>query len=108
MTEEEVKRSNMKYLVGYNYYSNVAKGVAMANDHGLVKVLVEAGTRRILGAHIVGPEADLLVQQVVYLMNAGDQSYLPMARSQIIHPSLSEVVAGAFAHLAEPGAHHHH
>jgi mycothione reductase len=108
MLEEGAKRGNLKYLVGYNFYSNVAKGAAMANDHGVVKVLVEAGTRRILGAHIAGPEADLLVQQVVYLMNAGDQSFLPMARSQVIHPSLSEVLAGAFAHLAEPGAHHHH
>ncbi len=108
MSEEGAKRGNLKYLVGYNFYSNAAKGTAMANDHGVVKVLVEAGTRRILGAHIAGPEADLLVQQIVYLMNAGDESYLPMARSQVIHPSLSEVVAGAFAHLAEPGAHHHH
>lgn len=108
MLEEGAKRGRLKYLVGYNFYSNVAKGAAMANDHGVVKVLVEAGTRRILGAHIAGPEADLLVQQIVYLMNAGDQSYLPMAMSQVIHPSLSEVLAGAFAHLAEPGAHHHH
>ena len=108
MSEEGAKRGNLKYLVGYNFYSNVAKGTAMGNDHGVVKVIVEAGTRRILGAHIAGPEADLLVQQIVYLMNAGDESYMPMARSQVIHPSLSEVVAGAFAHLAEPGAHHHH
>jgi len=98
----------MKYLTGYNFYSNVAKGSAMANDHGVVKVLVEVGTRRILGVHIAGPEADLLVQQMVYLMNAGDESFLPMARSQIIHPSLSEVLAGAFSRLSEPGEHHHH
>jgi len=108
MTEEGAKRGNLKYLVGYNLYSQVAKGAAMANTDGLVKVLVEAGTRRILGVHIVGPNADLLVQQTVYLMNAGDQSYLPMARSQIIHPSLSEVVAGAFARLVPPEHHHHH
>ena len=41
---------------------------------------MEAGTKRILGAYIVGPEADLLVQQLVYLMNAGDESYLPLAQ----------------------------
>lgn len=108
MTEEGAKRGGLKYLVGFNAYANVAKGSAMANDYGLVKVIVESGTRRILGAHIVGPEADLLVQQLVYLMNCGDWSYLPMARSQVIHPSLSEVVAGAFARLSAPGEHHHH
>lgn len=107
MLEEGAKRGNLKYLVGYNIYSNVAKGTAMGDRDGLVKVLVEAGTRRILGVHIVGPEADLLVQQMVYLMNAGDQSYLPMARSQVIHPSLSEAVAGAFARLSDPEHHHH-
>ncbi|NLK26060.1 MAG: dihydrolipoyl dehydrogenase [Euryarchaeota archaeon] len=108
MSENEVKKSGRKYLVGLSSYANVAKGEAMANNDGLVKVLVEAGTKRILGAHIVGPEADLLVQQLVYLMNAGDESYLPLARSQIIHPSLNEAVAGAFARLTSPEEHHTH
>ncbi len=104
MIEEEAKASGLKYLVGVNRYANVAKGNAMGDDHGLVKVVVEKGTRRILGAHIVGKEADLLVQQIVYLMNAGDQSYLPMARSQVIHPALSEVLIGALGRLMDPEA----
>ncbi len=104
MTEAQAKAGGLKYLVGINRYANVAKGNAMADDHGLVKVIVEKGTRRILGAHIVGKEADLLVQQMVYLMNAGDQSYLPMARSQVIHPALSEVLIGALGRLVDPEA----
>jgi mycothione reductase len=113
MTEEMAKAYGVKYLVGVNRYANVAKGNAMADDHGLVKIIVEKGTRRILGVHIVGKEADLLVQQMVYLMNAGDQSYLPMARSQVIHPALSEVLIGALGRLSDPEAvgdehlHHH-
>jgi dihydrolipoamide dehydrogenase len=107
MTEEVAKANGIKYLIGVNRYANVAKGNAMGDDHGLVKVVVEKGTRRILGAHIVGKEADLLVQQMVYLMNAGDQSYLPMARSQVIHPALSEVLVGALGRLMDPEAMDH-
>jgi dihydrolipoamide dehydrogenase len=102
LTEEQAQAGHLKYLVGYSRYANVAKGSAMADDTGLVKVVVEKGTRRILGVHIAGKEADLLVQQVVYLMNAGDMSYMPMARSQVIHPALSEVLISALGRLTDP------
>ncbi|MDW5562780.1 MAG: dihydrolipoyl dehydrogenase [Methanomassiliicoccus sp.] len=102
LTEEQAKIGGLKYLTGYSRYAMVAKGSAMADDTGLVKVVVEKGTRRILGAHIVGKDADLLVQQMVYLMNAGDQSYMPMARSQVIHPALSEVLISALGRLSDP------
>jgi len=101
-TEDQVKTAGIKYLAGYSRYANVAKGSAMADDAGLVKVVVEKGTRRILGVHIVGKDADLLVQQMVYLMNAGDMSYMPMARSQVIHPALSEVLISALGQLSDP------
>jgi mycothione reductase len=102
LTEAQAKMNGLKYLVGYSRYAMVAKGNAMADDTGLVKVVVEKGTRRILGAHIVGKDADILVQQIVYLMNAGDMSYMPMARSQVIHPALSEVLISALGRLADP------
>lgn len=102
MTEEGAKRGGLKYLTGYSRYAMVAKGSAMDDDTGLVKVVVEKGTRRILGAHIAGKDADLLVQQMVYLMNAGDMSYMPMARSQVIHPALSEVLISALGRLTDP------
>lgn len=107
MTEEECKRSGTKYLVGTSDYIECAKGYAMGEDEGFVKVLVDQGSRRILGAHIIGSHAALLVQQIVYLMNAGDGTYMPLARSQCIHPALSEVVTRAFADLHDPGHHHH-
>jgi mycothione reductase len=84
-------------------------GYAMAEEDSLVKVVVDQESRRILGCHIVGSQASILVQQVVYLMNAGDQDYFPMADSQVIHPALSEVVVNAFANMAPPGhVHVHH
>ncbi len=99
LTEAKVKSRGLSYLVGFARYSDVAKGHAMDDDYGLVKMLVEKGSMQILGAHIAGKQADLLVQQVTYIMNAEDGSYRPMGRSQVIHPSLSEVLIKALNHL---------
>ncbi|MFQ6060128.1 MAG: dihydrolipoyl dehydrogenase [Thermoplasmata archaeon] len=102
MTEEEAKKEH-EILVGIKRYVDTAKGYAMAEEDGVVKVIVDAKSRRILGAHIIGPEASILVQLVVDLMNAEKGDYLPLTRSQVIHPAISEVVIGAFANLAPPG-----
>ncbi len=98
LTEVEAGKSRPIY-VGVGRYEDVAKGYAMAEKDGFVKVIVDAETQKILGAHIIGPEASILVQQIVYLMNAGDEDYMPLARSQTIHPALSEVVVSAFGNL---------
>jgi len=108
LTQEECREQGYKVLVGYSDYIDCAKGYAMGEEDGLVKVIVDRDSRRILGAHIVGPHAAILVQQIVYLMNAGDQTYLPLARSQCIHPALSEAVVRAFGSLHDPDHHHDH
>ena len=102
MTEAEAIRAGKSVLVGRAKYADSAKGYAMGDVEGLVKVVVEAGTNRILGCSIVGPEAPVLVQQVVFLMNAGLEDVAPLERSQVIHPALSEVLANAFANLQSP------
>ena len=102
MTEAEAKAAGYKVLVGRAEYGDVTKGYAMAEEESLVKVIVNRNDGRILGCSIAGSEAADLAQQVVYLMNAGDQDYGPMARSMVIHPALSEVVARAFANLMPP------
>jgi mycothione reductase len=107
LTEAQAQAEH-EILVGINPYTNTAKGYAMGEEDGFVKVVVEQGTGRILGAHIIGPHAAILVQPLVYLMNAGDQDYMPLARAQTIHPALSEVVIGAFGNLQPVGAHAHH
>lgn len=98
--EEAMKRFDI--LVGYATYGETAKGEAMMEEHSFVKVILEKETFRILGAHIVGPEASILIQEVVNLMYAGGTA-LPIYRGMHIHPALSEVVERAFYHLHEPG-----
>lgn len=106
MTEEQAKEGH-DVLVGVKKYYDTAKGYAMGEEDGFAKVVVESGTGKILGAHVIGPHAAILVQQLVYLMNTETQNYLPLARAQTIHPALSEVVIGAFANLGPVGGHKH-
>ncbi|MDY7042446.1 MAG: dihydrolipoyl dehydrogenase [Chloroflexota bacterium] len=107
MTEEQAKKTH-DILVGMKKYSDTPKGYAMGEEDGFVKVVVENGTGKILGAHVIGPHAAILVQQLVYLMNTEEQNYLPLAMAQTIHPALSEVVVGAFGNLRPVGEHEHH
>jgi mycothione reductase len=75
-------------------------GAAMGNPEGFVKVIVERETGRILGAHLIGPEASSLIQEIVNAMNTQDRSYGPIIRSMHIHPAMSEVVQKAFGNLS--------
>jgi dihydrolipoamide dehydrogenase len=99
LKEAEALADGHKILVGRAKYSEVPKGIAMADDDGFVKVVVEADTGKILGCSAVGSGASELVQQVVYLMNTDTQDMSPMIRSQVIHPTISEVIVEAFANL---------
>ena len=77
LTEREIKRSGQKYWVGYNHYSQVTGGVAMGysrgeEDDGFIKIIV-GEEHKILGVHIVGPHAAILLQPFVYMMNSGQK-----------------------------------
>ncbi len=102
MKEAEALAAGLKILVGRARYTDVAKGLAMAEDHGFVKVVLEEGSGRLLGASVVGSSAPELVQQVVYLMNTEYQDLMPMIKSQVIHPTISEVLVRAFSELEHP------
>ena len=111
MTEEEAK-AQFKVMVGVARFHETAMGFAYDDEEAFVKVLVEYPTRRILGATVVGPQASILIQQVVNMMASDSQTFAPLVRAQIIHPTLSEAVASAFGKLRpanfEPPEHQHH
>ncbi|MFW9879374.1 MAG: hypothetical protein ACFFG0_40370, partial [Candidatus Thorarchaeota archaeon] len=126
--------------VAMKNYSTVAKGFAMGfenddEDNGFFKLIVNK-SYKILGAHVVGPHAAILVQPFVYLMNSGFTcslpesygdadipkferacpeagSFMPIYNSMVIHPSLNEVTGWAIGNLQpvnikmEPHEHHH-
>lgn len=96
-----------KILIGFHRYEDTAKGEAMNLKDYFVKVLLEKETMKILGAHIIGPSASVLIQEIIDLMYTPDQSALPIIRGMHIHPALSEVVERAFGGLMEPDQYHH-
>jgi mycothione reductase len=100
LKEEEAKKQGYKILVGLSFYRETAMGAAMGDPAGFAKVIVERETGKVLGGHIIGPEASVLIQEIVNCMviePAGN--YGPIAVAMHIHPALSEVVQNAFGNL---------
>jgi len=76
LTEEQAKKAGFTVKTGKNHYSASAKGYAMgylpgAPDDGFIKLVGDEKTGRILGAHIIGPQASLLLQPFINLMSSG-------------------------------------
>jgi mycothione reductase len=99
LKEEEAKKLKFKILVGRSLYKDTAMGAAMGFPEGFVKVIVEMDTGKILGAHIIGPEASILIQEIVNAMGFGKGDFAPITQAMHIHPALSEVVQNAFGAL---------
>ncbi len=74
-------------------------GGAMGDPEGFVKVIVERDTGKLLGGHIIGAEASILIQEIVNAMVTEDRSYAPIVRAMHIHPAMPEVVQQAFGNL---------
>jgi mycothione reductase len=108
MTEQEALDSGHEILVGTYDYRDTAKGATMGVEEGFVKVVVEDRSYRILGGHIVGPYAPILMQEVINAMNTGDGTVDSIHRAMYIHPATPEVVQRAFFNLRRPGHEHHH
>jgi mycothione reductase len=97
MTEEAAKKA-YKVLVGRAEYANVAQGEAMMEENGFAKAVLEAGTRKMLGFHIIGPYAPILIQEVINAMASGsgmDQ----VQRGMHIHPAITELIPWALSTL---------
>jgi len=113
LTEEEAVKlmGKKELLVGTAQYSDVARGSAMREQEAFTKAIVHGKTGKVLGYHIIGPQASVLIQEVVNAM-ANDGNLWSLAKGIHIHPALSEVVLKAFGKLKpleeEHGHHHHH
>jgi len=102
---EKYGKSNL--LIGIQRYEDTAKGLAMGVKDFFVKVIMESTTTKILGAHIIGPYASILIQEIINLMYTPTQSAEPILEGMYIHPSLSEVVQRAFASAMPVDQYHH-
>ncbi len=96
---EERARKDHNILVGRAHYSDVAKGKAMMEENGFAKAIVDKGTRTILGFHIIGPEAAILIQEVVNAV-ANKMPVESITGPMHIFPALSEIITETFNNLA--------
>jgi mycothione reductase len=99
LKEAEAKQQGYKILVGKALYKDTAMGGAMGEPEGFVKVIVERETGKILGGHIIGAEASILIQEIINAMVTESGSFVPIARAMHIHPAMPEVVQNAFGNL---------
>ncbi|WP_406656078.1 dihydrolipoyl dehydrogenase [Methanolobus sp. ZRKC2] len=91
---EEYGEQNI--VIGFYRFDQTAKGVAMGLQDEFVKIIFETATQKILGAHIIGPQASVLIHEIIPVLYTADQSADPIMHAMDIHPSLSEVIKRAF------------
>ncbi|MEE4204606.1 MAG: dihydrolipoyl dehydrogenase [Halieaceae bacterium] len=91
MTEQEAKSEGYDYKVGTFPFSAIGRALASGNTDGMVKLIADNKTDRILGAHVVGPSAADLVQQIVIAMEFGSSTE-DLQLMVFGHPTLSEAV----------------
>ncbi|MFX0169572.1 MAG: dihydrolipoyl dehydrogenase [Candidatus Hodarchaeota archaeon] len=106
LTQNEAAQKH-EILVGTARYSDVAKGEAMVEEDGFAKAIVDKATYKILGFHIIGPYAPMLIQEVVDIMAIGGNMWT-LAQGMHIHPALTELIVTTLANLYDPSHVHTH
>jgi len=99
MTEEAARIAH-KVLVGTARYSDVAQGEAMMEETGFAKGVVEADTGKILGFHIIGPYAPILIQEAINAMASGG-GVNQIQAGMHIHPAITELIPTVLSNLSD-------
>jgi mycothione reductase len=95
LTEQGAAALGRDVAIGRRDYADTAYGWALADETSFAKVLVDRASRLIVGAHIIGPQASILIQPLVQAMQF-DQTADELAYGQYwIHPAMGEVVEQA-------------
>ena len=93
-TEEQVKESGRAYKVGKFPFSANPRARCLGETEGVVKIIADEQTDRVLGVHIFGPRASDLIAEAVSVMEFGGTAE-DIARTCHAHPTLSEAVREA-------------
>jgi mycothione reductase len=99
LTEIQAQKDH-NILVGIARYSDTARGEAMQEDKGFAKAIVDKENGKILGFHIIGPEAPSLIQEVINAMVSGGNLH-EINAGMHIHPAMPELIERVFANLEE-------
>jgi pyruvate/2-oxoglutarate dehydrogenase complex dihydrolipoamide dehydrogenase (E3) component len=91
MTEAEVRKSGRKALIGKMRMTQVGRAREKGETDGFMKVLVDAETKKILGASLLGIECDEVIHSILDVMYA-NAPYTVIQRAMHIHPTVSELI----------------
>jgi len=91
MTEREARESGREVLVGKMLMSRVGRARERSETQGFMKVFIDAGTKKILGAAILGIGGDEIIHSLIDVMYA-DAPYTVIQRSMPVHPTVSELI----------------
>jgi pyruvate/2-oxoglutarate dehydrogenase complex dihydrolipoamide dehydrogenase (E3) component len=91
MTENEVRKSGRRALIGSRAMTRVGRAVEKGETQGFMKILVDAGSREILGASILGTGGDEAIHCILDTMYA-KAPYTVVQRAVHIHPTVSELI----------------
>ncbi len=95
VTEQEAKEQGLSYKTSTHEYKKTGMGLAMGEELGFVKFITDPKSKKILGCHIIGPQASTLIHEVIVAMTAASAEIDAIRSSIHIHPALSEVVQRA-------------
>ncbi len=98
MTEKEVKNSGIKALIGTRAMKRIGRAKEKGETNGFMKILVDAETKKILGATILGIEGDEIIHSILDIMYA-DAPYTVIQRAVHIHPTVSELIPTTLGEL---------
>lgn len=99
LTERAARAEGIDVVIKTQRFGDVAYGWAMEDTTGFCKLIANRSTRKLVGAHLMGPQSSTLIQQLIQGMRAG-QTVDAMARDQYyIHPALPEVIENALLGL---------
>ena len=90
-TVTQVRESGRRALVGFRPMTRVSRAVEKGETQGFMKILVDVGNKRILGASILGVGGDEVIHSILDVMSA-KAPYDTLARTMHIHPTVSELV----------------
>jgi dihydrolipoamide dehydrogenase len=93
-TEEELKAAGIEYRIGKFPFTATPRARTNGDTDGFVKVLADAATDRVLGVHIIGPDAGTMIAEAVLAMEFG-ASAEDIARTSHAHPTLNEALKEA-------------
>ncbi len=99
-TETEARATGRKLLMGKRPMTRVGRAAEKGETQGFMKVIVDAETKRILGAAILGTGGDEAVQCITTLMYA-DVPYTVLQRAVLIHPTVAELVPTMLGEMQE-------